>query len=191
MSPTQIGRYWLERGKLYRYERRLDGQFYRDQEELFASVIRSLQPGSLIDVGCGFGRLTKVLAKEFPRTSFVGIDISPDQLRHARDTCSELENVRFVELDFTDKDFAPVSYNVAVFCEVLMHHPDDVVMEVLAKFSKSCDFIINDVDREWKSYDVVADHCFYHDYEEMYRKLGLVCGMSSSGPHSVVIARCR
>jgi SAM-dependent methyltransferase len=48
-------------------------------------VASGLTPGShLVDVGCGSGRLAHVLAKELTTGRYLGIDVVPDLLAHAK-----------------------------------------------------------------------------------------------------------
>jgi SAM-dependent methyltransferase len=55
------------------------------------------QGGSVLEVGCGTGRVTLQLAQE--GISIVGMDISPAMLTIARQKSQELPNVRWVEGD--------------------------------------------------------------------------------------------
>lgn len=58
-------------------------------------------PLSLIDVGCGPGILTRMIAKELPDTSIIGVDISPDMVRLANKS-NKSDQVRFVQGDVRD-----------------------------------------------------------------------------------------
>lgn len=55
----------------------------------------------VVDVGCGRGRALHQLAAAFPASSFTGIDISEDAVRHATDRAREagLDNVTFRTAD--------------------------------------------------------------------------------------------
>lgn len=50
----------------------------------------------IVDIGCGNGRRTRILAKHFPR--IIGVDISPEAIRIAR-TATEDDNVRYAAID--------------------------------------------------------------------------------------------
>ena len=52
--------------------------------------IRSLNPASVIDIGCGPGNSTAVLAETFPQAKIVGIDTSENMLEKARANCPNL-----------------------------------------------------------------------------------------------------
>jgi SAM-dependent methyltransferase len=61
-----------------------------------------------LDAGCGSGRTLNRLAELFPKSRFVGMDLSKDALGSARDEASakELKNVEFVPVDLSDFDQA-------------------------------------------------------------------------------------
>jgi 2-polyprenyl-3-methyl-5-hydroxy-6-metoxy-1,4-benzoquinol methylase len=61
-----------------------------------------------LDAGCGSGRTLNRLAELFPKSRFVGMDLSNDALRSAGDEASAkgLKNVEFVPVDLSDFDQA-------------------------------------------------------------------------------------
>jgi SAM-dependent methyltransferase len=71
--------------------------FYRDM----AMKVKE-RGGSVLEVGCGTGRVTLQLAQE--GISIVGMDISPAMLTIARQKSQELPNVRWVEGDMMSFD---------------------------------------------------------------------------------------
>lgn len=60
----------------------------------------------MLDVGCGRGRILNRLAALYPRSRFVGMDLSQDVIADARADASRggCENVEFVALDLSDFD---------------------------------------------------------------------------------------
>ena len=60
----------------------------------------------VLDVGCGRGRIMVRLAELFPNSSFVGMDLSEDAVRNARDEAAarSLTNIEFVAIDLGDFD---------------------------------------------------------------------------------------
>jgi len=67
-----------------------------------------------LDVGCGSGRVLNRMAELFPKSHFLGMDLSQEALRTARDEASAkaLKNVEFVVADLSDFDrmAAPESF---------------------------------------------------------------------------------
>lgn len=53
-----------------------------------------------LDLGCGIGRMERVLASEF--AEIVGVDISAEMIRLARQYCADLPNVHFVHTSGRD-----------------------------------------------------------------------------------------
>jgi 2-polyprenyl-3-methyl-5-hydroxy-6-metoxy-1,4-benzoquinol methylase len=58
----------------------------------------------VLDVGCGRGRIMNSLAKLYPRSRFVGMDLSADAIAFARNDASNLNNIEFVAIDLSDFD---------------------------------------------------------------------------------------
>lgn len=59
-----------------------------------------------LDVGCGSGRVINRLAELFPKSRFVGMDLSQEAVRVAREEASAkgLKNVEFASVDLSDFD---------------------------------------------------------------------------------------
>lgn len=194
MTNEQVVAYWLERGVGYHEEARLEKEFYKEQERLFVDAVRFVRPRrSIVDVGCGFGRVTKVLAQAFPRSEVFGIDVSPDQLCEAEERCSGLRNACFYVHDLFSRERIKVggTYDVAVCAELLMHIPDASLDHVLSRILEVAPAMVHDVDPNWRRDDVVAKHCFYHDYLAMYEKMGLDVREVVDGQHKLLVARRR
>lgn len=65
----------------------------------------SLERGiRVLDVGCGRGRVLDRLARMFPNSRFVGIDLSGDAIEYARAQSSGVPNLEFVVRDLSDFD---------------------------------------------------------------------------------------
>jgi SAM-dependent methyltransferase len=74
---------------------------------LIPGLAEKLQRGiRVLDVGCGRGRALNLLAGLYPRSEFIGVDLSPEAIDHARQEADQLghQNVRFAVRDVTDFD---------------------------------------------------------------------------------------
>ncbi|HET7932158.1 MAG TPA: methyltransferase domain-containing protein [Rhodanobacteraceae bacterium] len=60
----------------------------------------------VLDAGCGRGRILAQLAEHFPRSSFVGVDLSRDAIAYASDKAERagLRNLQFIAADLGDFD---------------------------------------------------------------------------------------
>jgi len=79
--------------------------------------------GSVLDVACGPGFLTKELSLRYKGSSVVGLDNSSVALRLARENCSGLRNVKFVKGSVYDLPFKDDQFEVVV-CKDSLHHFD-------------------------------------------------------------------
>jgi ubiquinone/menaquinone biosynthesis C-methylase UbiE len=100
-----------------------------------ASSDIDFDPTSALDFGCGVGRLTQALARNFK--SVCGVDISPTMIKTAERLAGKNENCRFyvnaredLRL-FKDEEFSFVYSNI-----VLQHIPPPVSMKYLAEFAR-------------------------------------------------------
>lgn len=73
----------------------------------------------LVDVGCGSGRLAVALADRF-KGSYLGTDISPELIRHARKTVQNA-NFEFIETIGLNVPVANDSVDIVCFFSVLTH----------------------------------------------------------------------
>jgi 2-polyprenyl-3-methyl-5-hydroxy-6-metoxy-1,4-benzoquinol methylase len=88
------------------------GQFVRASLEshilpLVLGLTQRLGEGiRVLDVGCGRGRVMNRLAELYPRSRFVGMDLSPAAIGFARDEAASkgLDNIEFITVDLSNFD---------------------------------------------------------------------------------------
>src|SRR6266536_3752138 len=102
MSEFNVNQYWLERGRNYMQEKRTPAEFHRLQERFLLEILRgsALPMGRVLELGCGFGRITRLLAQTWPNAGITALDLSPEQLANARLYCSDCPTVSFGQYDF-------------------------------------------------------------------------------------------
>lgn len=183
--------YWLERGKSYIGESaRLSKQFYRDQEQFFCDTGADFKPKSILEVGCGFGRLTKRLNAAFPEALIAAIDLSDHQLVNAKAYCEDSPNLTFYRGDICDfaTPFArDQTFDIALGCEVFLHLP--YVVQAITNLLSAAKVVIHDYDPATKPGDRTGPHCFAHDYERIYSDLGLSFVRKIRGEHGLMVVR--
>lgn len=98
--------------------------------EIFLNGISDLYPegpqGSLLDLGCGIGRMTAPLAIHFDRV--VGVDISSQMIERAQALHAEVDNASFYVNSGADLSlFRDEEFDLVCSYSVLPHLPPDVV----------------------------------------------------------------
>jgi len=118
--------------------------------------VRELRPGSLLDVGCGEGIVTERLARAFPATRVVGVDVADPALLH------EWEGRRAPNLGFAPGSAYSLPYGDGEFevvsaFEVLEHleRADEALAELARVASRA---LVLSVPREpwWRATNVLS-----------------------------------
>jgi cyclopropane fatty-acyl-phospholipid synthase-like methyltransferase len=103
--------------------------------------------GTVLDLGCGDGMLTNLLAASLPGTSFVGLDRDPHRIRTANQVASP--NASFHLGDIIDCRIRGAA--AVILNDVLHHHPLDRQVDLLAAASENLDddgvMILKEVDQ--------------------------------------------
>ena len=97
------------------------------QQEMRRTFLGDVEfpPGAhVLEVGCGTGVLTRLLAGRPDVETVVGVDLAASLLDKARDLAAGIRNVRFQEADARSLPFADASFDVAVFDSTLSHVPE-------------------------------------------------------------------
>jgi ubiquinone/menaquinone biosynthesis C-methylase UbiE len=89
----------------------------------FLADVPFRQDAQVLDVGCGAGVLTRVLARWPNVRSVIGIDPAPSLLERARAAAADLPNVTFREADGRSLPFADMTFDAVVFDSTLSHIP--------------------------------------------------------------------
>ncbi len=131
-ETQKIARFYNRLGSFYDYIARSDVPIYKK----ILQQIDLNHGGSAIDVGCGTGNLTFILAESF--THVTGIDISSTMLSRANQKAAEknINNVTFTTADFINTAFKTNSYDFS-FCSFVLHHlnPTDSLLPFLKKLA--------------------------------------------------------
>jgi SAM-dependent methyltransferase len=152
---------------------------------------------SVLEVGCGFGRITKLLHANFGKsiTRYVAVDMSPDQIRNARQfvedpylngkvttttadesgSRNDNDRLEFIVSDIQSMhstDASKQRYDLVLACEVLLHVLPSEIEQVVHLLTEMSNKHIINVD--WYEEEVpkkIAPHNFIHRYEEIYAKI--------------------
>lgn len=169
-----VSRYWKERGRTYFQELDKQPTYQRkrlvQQEEFLLSIISNFKFKNILEIGCGYGRFTKILSTKLKPETYTAIDISKEQIEKAREyvndnkieyICTKIQDLKL------DKKF-----DLVFAGEVLMHINFNEIEDVIQKmilYSK--DKIINIDWYDEKNIGCVSlDYCFMHDYRTLFTK---------------------
>jgi len=95
---TKNSRYYIDSGKgkgITEYDFKISGKEDYYRFILHDELIRST--GKCLEIGCGTGRMTEFIARDFMKV--IGVDISGEMIRQGKDRLEHLDNVELIETD--------------------------------------------------------------------------------------------
>ncbi|QEH33696.1 hypothetical protein OJF2_22020 [Aquisphaera giovannonii] len=114
--------YWTMRGG-HDYFREQEGQAARtDRIEWLADRIAAYRPASILEVGCGYGKLLRALRARLD-CHLVGVDFSATQLTQARSFLGGLARVDVALASGTRLPFIDGAFDMVVTSAVILHNP--------------------------------------------------------------------
>lgn len=147
---------------------RARGQTFAEQELAIVDLLSSLEFESVLDVGCGPGRLASLIRGIRPTATYTGIDVSRHVLR--------LAEVRWPGGEFVQTTLAGFrprgrKWDLVIASEVLMHVPPaDLARSVALLRSMSSRHVVT---LDWTAPGHGASHNFRHDYRAAFASAGL------------------
>src|ERR1051325_4767295 len=176
-SEFNVNDYWRQRGQGYMQEKRTPPEFHRLQEQFLLDILRrsAVPMGRVLEIGCGFGRITRLLAEAWPGAEIMALDLSADQLANARRYCAGHSRVHFEPYDFySEAPFPGTDYDVVIAIEVFLHHPPDVVVGLFRKLAAISSHLVNiDWSEDWPW--PTPEHVWVHDFVKLYHEADLAC----------------
>lgn len=124
-------------------------------ERLYSRILSLLQlegnarlvPGAFVlDVACGTGELIFRLAKKYPQTTFIGLDLTPAMVEKACQKGKFLSNVEFREGNAANLLFPNETFDI-VLCSEAFHHfelPERALAEIYRVTKNSGLFLLID-----------------------------------------------
>lgn len=158
--------YWIERGKGYEAEAIDRGWVSVENQPLF-DLLDTMTFSSVLEVGCGFGRVGRAIMKHYPDVAYTGIDVSPDLIEAARKRLPDAELI-VADLATWESDR---QWDVVVSVSVLGHLlPTDIaaVIGKLRRWARN-DLIAIDWDAPGQSTSFQYGHDYLHLYGSALR----------------------
>jgi len=167
-----LEKYWSDRGKIYLEQFRdkpaHEKAFFKNQEESLLNLIKSYSFNSILEVGCGFGRFTKILSENFKPEKYVAIDLSPDQIEKAKKYVQD-KKIEFICKPIQDFK-SEAKFDLVFASEVLMHISFNDIGDIIKKLvslSTNKIITIDWFDNENMGKDS-GGFCFMHDYQKLF-----------------------
>ncbi len=131
-DPTDTGYFGTRDTKETRYRSGVAFEAFLSENHFFD--VAQTHGGRVLDIGCGTGSETSLLAKTYPSTKFLGIDINDNFIDAARDRYPDIHNLSFQTANWLDLRsyhwFAKYSSAISVQCLSFMewyHKPLEAV----------------------------------------------------------------
>lgn len=134
---------------------------FRIQEEYLLNLLKDINFESVFEIGCGWGRITKLILDNFKTKTYHACDISPDR---AKLVGIDVITKPFQEIEFNQK------YDLVIAVEVLMHIPPEEIKQVIDKIYMISKKHIVTLDYFPKGQRVtnLAPFNFIHEYKELF-----------------------
>ena len=130
------------------------------------------QEGLIIDIGCGYGLLSNLIALKSYKRNVIGIDSSETRIMTAQKTVNKRKNIEFIKQDITAFGFP--SCDAVVMSDVLHHLPPDIqdnlIKNIYENLKNNGILIIQDVDTTpyWKFYFTYMSDFLQHTREKLF-----------------------
>lgn len=149
-------------------------------KRLIKAQLEDIEPRSLLEVGCGPGRLFD-LYEGMPDVHCV--DISPVMLERAEDLAKRrgYDNITLHEMRAERLDFEDGRFDVVLTSNVLLHIPYDTIEEAISELVRvsgrwvlSVEYYVDDLERERRRLEELQRNmmafCFLHNYPEIFER---------------------
>ncbi len=137
---------------------------FKEQEERLIATLETLEFASILEVGCGWGRITKLVHERWPDVPYTATDLSVDRIKAA---AKHIKGVKFEAESISDLD-SRRRYDLVLGVETLMHVPPSLISESIEKLCRLSRRYVVNLDWNTRLSQVIAAHNFIHDYRKLY-----------------------
>lgn len=137
------------------------------------SIRLSYSLDTVLELGVGFGRITKIVYDILLPKFYLGIDISSHQIKNAREYLGPIsQRVAMINADIIDLQIEKDNpgYDLVIASEILMHIKPEHIKQVIKLMVDCSNHDIINID--WNFGKIESDFCFIHDYDKLYHKAG-------------------
>jgi 2-polyprenyl-3-methyl-5-hydroxy-6-metoxy-1,4-benzoquinol methylase len=170
-----VTKYWMERGKGYRNEKHgIISRFkFNIQEKIIRKHLEKLTDiHNILEIGCGWGRITKILLDVFPEANIYAFDMSPDQIKAAQKYVGDQVHFEVMTIQEAYNKLVNKKYDLIFASEVFMHLPPDEFSIIENAFIQRTRNLVH---VDWyapKEAKEVGGYCWQHPYQGKVTPLG-------------------
>ena len=169
-----VSEYWKKRGPDYQRELEEKSRSLKlrleQQEKIIKKLILKFEPKSILEIGCGSGRFTRVLSESTKFEKYLAIDISQEQIDNSKKYLNnkkiDFQCTKIQDLDINEK------FDLVFSSEVLMHINFNDINSVIKKMVLHANKKIITVD--WFDFEKIEStaggYCFMHDYNKIFNE---------------------
>lgn len=154
--------YWTTRGQGWEQEA-IDQGFWNAENPPLLDLLATLSFESVLDVGCGFGRVGASIMRRWPGVDYTGVDVSPDLIEGARKRLGPEARLIIGDLATFDTD---QQYDLVLAVSVLGHIRPEHVGGLLNRMRRWANKDIVHVD--WNEVGAQTEFQYGHDYYALH-----------------------
>jgi len=167
--------YWQKRGKRYQKEFTYT-QNFQNQEKKLIDFLQSLSFCTVLEFGCGFGRITKLMLENFQIKKYDAFDLSSHQINNAKQLCRDYKNVSFTLSTIQDLKINE-KFDLVLGVECLMHVLPNDINQIMNKLASFANHDMINLDRYEINPKNQGPTDFSHAYTEIYENIDGVIGV--------------
>ena len=163
-NPIQ---YWEERGTHY------SGIDVPKELDLFYSTVKNvLKPGDkILEVGSGYGRIYSYLQQtDLCNLKFTMCDFVDSFIVE----CKKRTGIKPDKWDGVTLPYSDSEFNLVISFAVLLHVPYDSILNTIKEHARVGKYLFIDVWYEEGFTGETTDHCFLHDYYNLFNTANLI-----------------
>jgi len=171
-----LGRALLYRDAQKYWEKRGGEKYFREQESredrsatsrFLAGEISALGPGSILEVGCGYGKVLRSLREVTP-VPLTGVDFSTSQLLKAKEYLAGLKDISLISADAERLPFPDNAFDVVFTSNVILHNAPEKADKMRSEIVRVARrFIVHKEDTD------VNFSRYGYDHAKIYGRMGL------------------
>lgn len=145
------------------------------QERVLSEAFQEHEPESVLEVGCGTGRLFHIYKNV--QGWKVGVDLNLIQLHHAKDKAARY-HVQLEEMSAYGLTFDDGAFDCLVYSEVLLHIPPEGIRKAISeacRVSRRLIFLVDNYCEDCSEIELreiqssAAPHCFVYKYSQLFQ----------------------